>query len=266
MIFDAHIHLDLYPDVDAEAIVRDPDLTGLIAVSMDLASAGRTLELKRRFPDKVRAACGIHPERPPEDVCTGDVSALERFIREHAGEIDAIGEVGLPYYTRREVMQSTGGWNEAPYLDMLDRMLELAAELDKPVILHGVREDVRVLLDRLEAHRIRRAHFHWLKTDDRTLERLVSMGFMVSFTPDILYEEETCRVAERVPLELLMAETDGPWEFEGPFAGRKTHPSMIRESVRHLAKRRGIKPAVLLERLAENAKTFIDGTRETGIS
>jgi TatD DNase family protein len=183
---------------------------------------------------------------------------LEEFIRHRAAEMDAIGEVGLPFYRRREAVRRGENWDEEPYLEILDRMIRLAAELDKPVILHGVREDVNVICDHLEAQRIKRAHFHWLKTDGRTLERLAALGYFVSFTPDILYEEETRRVAEAYPLNLLMAETDGPWPFEGPFAGRHTHPSMIRESVRFLARLRGMDAKELMAVLAGNAQKFID--------
>jgi TatD DNase family protein len=175
MIFDAHIHLEKYPDEEVESMVGDPEISGLIAVSMDPASSRRTLELKRRFPEKVFAACGFHPEQEP-----ADVTELETFIRRHAAETDAVGEVGLPYYRRREAVRRGEKWNEEPDLEILERMIRLAAELDKPVILHGVREDVNVICGRLEAHRIKRAHFHWLKANGRTLERLAARGYFVS--------------------------------------------------------------------------------------
>ncbi|MNN47908.1 putative deoxyribonuclease YcfH [compost metagenome] len=58
---------------------------------------------------------------------------------------------------------------------------------------------------------------------------MIDRGYHISFTPDILYEPEIRDLARRYPPELVMAETDGPWPFEGPFAGRPTHPAMIHD-------------------------------------
>ena len=45
-------------------------------------------------------------------------------------------------------------------------------------------------------------------------------GWFVSVTPDVAYEAEIQELAARYPIGQLMAETDGPWPFEGKFAGR----------------------------------------------
>lgn len=101
-----------------------------------------------------------------------------------------------------------------------------------------------------------RAHFHWFKGADETIERMIGRGHYVSITPDVLYEEEIRRLVSLYPLELLMAETDGPWPFDGPFAGRETHPAMIRESIRAIAGLKGVSEESVRRTVYENTVRF----------
>jgi TatD DNase family protein len=252
MYFDAHIHLERYSDEEVDQFCRDASLAGMIAVATDLVSSRRTLELKRRYGPTIFAACGFHPEQPAKEV-----RDLISFIRENHREIDAIGEIGLPYYLRREAALKGEKWEEAPYLDILKQMLELAAELDKPVILHGVREDVSTLCDWLDSYRIKKAHFHWIKADEKTLARMAELGYYISFTPDVLYKERSQKIALYYPLDLIMAETDGPWPFEGPLAGRRTVPRMVGKVVKELARLRGMEEREIAQIVLENARRFI---------
>lgn len=225
-MIDAHIHLDQYEE-HMLAGLKDQGIEALIAVSMNLASSKRTRELAARYPGLVKPAYGFHPEQPlpAED----ELDALLKWITDHADSMAAIGEIGLPYYSRAEAIARGGAWEMEPYLALLDRLLGLAAQLAMPVVLHAVYEDAWTVCDLLERHGLTQAHFHWFKGPAATVERMISRGYFISFTPDLLYEPEIQELARRYPPELVMAETDGPWPFEGPFAGRSTHPAMVHD-------------------------------------
>lgn len=154
MWFDAHIHLEQYSDEEIDAFCRHPRIVGLAAVSMDLASSKRTLELKRKYPDKVKVGCGYHPEQPPHDL-----RPLIAWMDEHQDEIDALGEVGLPYYRRREAKDKGHLWDEEPYLEMLHQLFAWAKQWGKPVLLHGVREDVDTLASLLKEYHMEKSPF-----------------------------------------------------------------------------------------------------------
>jgi TatD DNase family protein len=251
-LFDSHIHLEKYTDQEIESFCLDPQLMGLIAVSMDLESSQRTLQWKQRYPDKIIAACGFHPEQSPQNLVP-----LLTWIRGHASEIDAIGEIGLPYYLRRKTKKQGQSFDDTPYLEMLKTQLTLAKELDKPVILHAVYEDASTLCDLLEEFQITKAHFHWAKADLHTIKRMAQQGYYLSFTPDIWYEEETAWLAAHYPLDLIMAETDGPWPFEGPCTGKPTTPQMIKWVVQKLAELRGISTSEMEQKLISNTLRFL---------
>ncbi|WP_245339283.1 TatD family hydrolase [Paenibacillus shirakamiensis] len=256
-LIDAHIHLDLYEPSDQIRILSELSKEGvesLVAVSMHLASCQENAVLSKQYPKQVYPAFGFHPEQPLPSA--SELDQLVQWIRERAGEVLAIGEIGLPYYMRTELEAKGNHLDLAPYIQMLDQMLALAKELDKPVILHAVYEDADIVCDRLEAHGIKRAHFHWFKGSSQTVQRMADRGYFISFTPDLLYEEEIVGLARLYPAHQVMVETDGPWPFEGPFLGQLTHPAMIRAVAKVWADIQGLDKAEACDILYRNTKRF----------
>lgn len=96
-------------------------------------------------------------------------------------------------------------------------------------------DDAPLVCHLLEKHSVKKAHFHWFKGDSKTITRMIHNGYFISVTPDILYEQEIQQLVELYPLEAIMVETDGPWPFEGPFQDKRTHPSMIHQSIQAIA-------------------------------
>jgi len=254
---DAHIHLDMYEADEREALLTEAFASGteaIVAVSMNLASCKTNRSLAETYPGRVLPAYGYHPEQQVPG--TDEEAALFAWIRERheAGETFAIGEVGLPYYTRTEAESKGACFDEGPYLALLDRFAALASELDRPIALHTVYEDAEKACDILERHSVRRAHFHWFKGPEAALQRMIASGWYVSITPDVAYEPEIQALVWRYPIELLMAETDGPWPHEGPYAGRQTVPAMTGDAVRQIAAIKGLSEAETAARLLANTR------------
>ncbi|MHA6484564.1 TatD family hydrolase [Paenibacillus sp. strain BS8-2] len=258
-VIDAHIHIDLYPVDQQEALLeeaRRQQVDAVVAVSMDLNSSMRTRELARRHTGFVHPAYGYHPEQEPPTLEEREL--LLDWIRERhrGGESFAIGEVGLPYYKRSEAVAEGAAFDEEPYIELLECFVALAAELNRPIVLHAVYEDADKVCNLLERYGVRDAHFHWFKGSAETMERMVKAGYLISVTPDVGYEEEIQDVVRRYPLELMMAETDGPWPFEGPYADRETVPAMTRESVIGIAAIKGMDPLETAEKLYLQTRKF----------
>lgn len=254
---DAHLHLEQYGSETADNMLREMESDGVervVAVSMNLASCTRTLERHRKEPGQVIPAYGWHPEQPllsPEER-----EELFAWVEEHQGEMAAVGEVGLPYYTRKETEERGESFHLKGYVEDLDRWIALAARLDKPIVLHAVYEDADTACDLLRRHGVKKAHFHWFKGNDATVARMMEAGYFISFTPDILYEAEIQILARSYPLSQIMVETDGPWPYEGPFAGQSTHPRMIASVVRCLAEIKGMEAEVVAEAVYRNTVGF----------
>jgi TatD DNase family protein len=85
---------------------------------------------------------------------------------------------------------------------------------------------------------------------------MIDNGYIISFTPDILYEQEIQQLAAIYPLSQIMVETDGPWSFEGPFSGKMTHPRMLIDNIHKLAEIKGLNPQSVAEIIRQNTLTF----------
>lgn len=246
MLIDAHIHLDQYKENDIPTLLEEAK--HVIAVSMNLPSCEKTLKLSKDYA-KVKAAFGFHPEQPlPSKV---EEEALYDWIRQHAHDMVAIGEVGLPYYLSQEKEI-----DERPYVALLERFIVLAKELNKPIVLHAVYEDAAIVCDLLEKHHVTKAHFHWFKGDMEVIERMISNGYFISVTPDCTYETEIQQLIKKYPIELMMVETDGPWPFEGSFDNKRTSPWMMEHSIEVIALLKGLTTLEAASIITRNTTKF----------
>lgn len=248
-MIDSHLHLDQYKDEEIKKIIStSPFIDALISVSMNLRSAKRNLQLANKYKI-VKTAFGFHPEQdlPSEQ----ELEELISWMADHQKQMIAVGEVGLPYYLRQE-----SGVDLQAYIELLEAFIKLAKKWDKPIVLHAVYDDAPIVCDLLEKHSVEKAHFHWFKGDNITIERLIRNGYFISVTPDIVYEEEIQQLAINYPLHQMMVETDAPWPFEGPFQGMTTHPEMMHESISTISKLKRLPKIEIYHQILHNTKDF----------
>lgn len=246
---DSHIHVDQYEGEEKHRLLIDvengKEIQGLIAVSMNYQSCLETLSLAKRY-SFVHPAIGFHPEQP---IHKEECEKIYKLIEDHVEEIVAIGEVGLPYYLRKEDEHVAIN----SYISVLQQFVELASKYDLPIILHAVYEDADIVCDLLEKYKVSRAHFHWFKGSEATMKRMMRNGYYISITPDVLYKEKIKKVVSYYPLEYMMVETDGPWEFQDDVM---THPSMIREVLKEISVIKNISVDKVAETIYENTIQF----------
>ncbi|MEH7176609.1 TatD family hydrolase [Neobacillus vireti] len=254
-LIDAHIHLDQYDDIEIAALAeKNETIEALVSVSMNLDSCKRNLVLSERFP-MVKPAFGFHPEQPlpPEK----ELNELINWMRVNKDKMIAVGEVGLPFFMRAENKVTKKDYGR--YIELLEIFVNLAKRWDKPISLHAVYSDAPVVCDLLEKHSVSKAHFHWFKGDQRTTERMLANGYFVSVTPEIaMGEPENVTLVRNYPIKQIMVETDGPWPFEGPFSGKRTHPFMMEESLKTIAEIKGMDIQNIYTQIRNNTKRFFN--------
>lgn len=210
MYFDTHAHYDaaLF-DRDREALLATLPENGVALVlnpGCELESSQKAVDYAHRFAH-VYAAVGFHPS----DIEKLDDLALEQ-LRRLAGDpkVRAIGEVGLDYYWKdyapREV-QKAG----------LYRQMELAQELDLPIIFHD-REAHADAMEAVRAYPKVRGVFHCYSGGVEQARELVERGWMISFTGALTFPnaKRPLEVAAAIPLERIMIETDAPYMIPYP--------------------------------------------------
>src|SRR4051794_37125257 len=136
-LVDTHAHLmDHAFDADRDAVLQRATQAGvgaMVLVGYDLETSRAAVELARRLPDTA-AAVGIHPNSAGE-ASDADFAALASLAR--SPEVVAVGETGLDNYrhhTTPERQRESFDWH-----------LQLAEELDLPVIVHNRQADAEIL-------------------------------------------------------------------------------------------------------------------------
>ena len=247
-IFDTHAHYD----ADQFASDREAVLTALPAAGVglvvdpgcDVASSREAVALAERF-DHVYAAVGIHPED-----CAGCTDADFGVIRElcRREKVVAVGEIGLDYY-----------WKENPPRDFQEqvfrRQIELALELDLPVIIHDREahgDSLRIVLDYPEL----RGVFHCFSGSPEMAQELLKQGWYLGFDGPITYKnaKRAPEVAAVTPLNRIVIETDAPYMAPVPFRGKRNDSRLLPYVVEKLAEWKGVTPEEMTDITWQNGK------------
>lgn len=252
-IFDTHAHYDCEGfDADrAEVLAALPQSgVGLVVdPGCDAASSRAAVALAEQYPH-VYAAVGIHPEECGG--CTGEDFAAIRALCGHE-KVVAVGEIGLDYY-----------WEQNPprafQQQVFRRQLELAAEVDLPVIVHDREAHGDSLAIVLEYPQVRGV-FHCFSGSPEMAEELLKRGWYLGFDGPITYKNarRAPEVAAITPLDRMVVETDAPYLTPVPFRGKRNDSRYLPYVIEKLAQWKGVTPEEM------TAATWQNGLRLFGL-
>ena len=246
MYFDSHAHLDdrAFRD-DREEILdglTDAGVGYLMNIGCDLPSSLRSIDLAHRFPF-IWAAVGSHPDDAAQ---VNDVRiALYRQMCSDE-RVKAIGEIGLDYHYEdppREIQ-----------LPAFRKQLELAAELDLPVIVHE-REAHADGMELIREFPTVTGVFHCYSGAVEMAKELVSRGWYIGFTGVITFKNarKAVEVAQTIPLDRILIETDCPYMAPEPHRGRRNDSRWVPLVAQKIAELRGLSAETVEQATTENA-------------
>lgn len=252
MYFDTHAHYDDKAfDEDREELLQSlasADVELIIDPGCDVDSSRKALELAERFPF-VYAAVGLHPEE------------LDKYSPESFEEICsmtrhpkcvAIGEIGLDYYWDAS--------HKEEQKELFRRQIELAMELDKPVIVHD-REAHGDCLEIVRDYPGLRGVFHCYSGSAEMAKELLKLGWYLGFDGPVTYKNarKALEVLELCPMDRMLMETDSPYLSPVPMRGKRNDSSNLRYVVEKIAQVKGLSPGEAA------AITLANGCRLFGI-
>jgi TatD DNase family protein len=240
IFYDTHAHLD-YPDFAADladviARATAAGITKMISIGTDLDSSRRAVQLAERF-EPVYAVAGWHPSdapRAPEDI-RGPLRELARHPK-----VVALGESGLDYHRLPsahppEGSPAGGSDDDARYkakqAALFRQHLEVAAELGLNCVIHQ-RDALEDTLAQLQPFASRvRGVFHCFANDAATVNRIVAMNSLVSFTGIATFKngQNVRDTLAATPLDRFMLETDCPYLAPVPYRGKRCEPAYVKE-------------------------------------
>lgn len=235
-LIDVHAHLEELDDLaDALQEAKASRVKAVIAVGSEKVSNRRVLEIAAEYPNYVYAALGYHPWAIEEESAEENLS----FLQDHIGDCIALGEVGLDYKAKakKELQRS-----------VFDRVLDLAIEHDKPLIIHCRLSHSRAF--KMVAEKgVQRAVFHWYAGPLNLLDELLACGYMISATPALQYSPPHQAAIKRAPLDQILLETDTPVAY----GGKESRPRDVLLSLREVARLKELEPSFVSEQTTANA-------------
>jgi len=137
-------------------------------------------------------------------------------------------------------------------------MLALAARYDLPVALHAPHGAAAGALEALKRHDIERAVFHWHKAPAEITRAIVDAGYFISVTPEVVYRERDRELVAQVPIGSLVVESDGPWKYDGEFAGLPSGPWLTARVAEEVAKLKRVPIEETMIELSANTCRLFD--------
>ncbi len=263
---DAHCHVqfDAYASDhdDVIARMREREVAGVV-VGCDLETSRKAIELAERH-DHLFASVGLHPNRDSDpDLADGPFDARAyRTLAEHPAVV-AIGECGLDYYRPASVTDAV----KAEQKELFKQQIVLAAELDKPLIIHtrpakgtmDAYHDAIALLQEAKAnHPNLRGDIHFFVGGVEEARAFIELGFTLSFTAVVTFARDYDEVIRSVPLTSILAETDAPYVAPASRRGTRNDPLAVEEVVAALSSIRGEDQELVRATLLENTSRLFD--------
>ena len=233
-LIDTHAHLDgSHLADDLEAVLQraaNDGVTQVVTIGTTVESSRRALALASRF-DSVFAAIGIQPN-DTGDAADSDWDTIKELAKSHRESIVALGETGIDCY-----------WDRVPLAiqqDYFDRHLDLARELDLPVVIH-MRESGQQIVSQLREHWKAESGagvMHSFTGDEKLMQACLELGLYISFAGMVTFKKSDALrdVATKVPLDRILVETDSPYLSPEPFRGKRPNePARVVHTAKCLA-------------------------------
>lgn len=244
-IFDTHAHYDDEKfDEDRKSLLESLPSKGVVNIincGCDLQSSLKSIEFTEKY-DYFYCAVGIHPSNIT-DTPYEELDKIKELYRRD--KCVAVGEIGLEYH-----------YDFVPkdlQLDIFEKQLRLANELDLPVIVHDreAHEDTINLLKKYKPKGV----VHCFSGSVEMAKEVLKLGMYIGLGGAVTFKNarKPLEIAEYLPSDRLLLETDCPYMSPVPFRGQRNSSDLIAFSAKKIAEVRNTDTQQLINIAAENA-------------
>jgi TatD DNase family protein len=238
---DSHCHLDFeqYDDDREEVLKRAREkLEFVVNAGSNLEHNKAALDLQEETSGFIVANLGLHP------VYTDSYDEIED-IKQQVREEDpvAIGEIGLDHHHVED--KETKDRQE----EVFREMLELAEELNKPVVVH-TRDAERKSVEILKDYSLPDVMLHCFNGKPALAEEAVEHGMKIGVTTQVLYSNRVQDIVRKLKVEDILLETDSPYLYRG----ERNEPANVVESAEKISKLKDVEKEKVVEATTGNAR------------
>jgi len=255
MLIDTHAHLNFSNyDKDRDKVIKkclDNNLW-MINVGTDYESSKKAIEISKRYSQGVFASVGIHPENIEEEIF--DYEEYKNLT--NSKKVLAIGEIGLDYWNHPKTKKKQDEFKEKQK-ELLIKQIELAKELELPVIFHCrlAHNDLLEIL-RTKKNSDLKGVIHCFTGDWEDAKKYLDRGFYLGFT-GIIFKFDLDEVIEKTPLNRILVETDCPFLSPLPDV-KRNEPLFVKYIVEKIAKIKNITFEEIAKQTTKNAKKLFN--------
>ena len=234
MLVDSHCHLD-FPELVSQfdsvlALMEGNGVTHALSVSVTLEDFPKIRAIAETYPH-IFASVGVHPDYADLPV----VSVEQLTALATHPKVVAIGETGLDYFR----LKGDLGWQR----DRFRTHIRAARICGKPLIIHtrSAADDTLRLMREENASEVAGV-MHCFTENWDVAEAALDMGFYISFSGIVTFKNAKTlkEVAQKVPLDRLLVETDSPYLAPVPHRGKTNQPGFVLHVAEEISRLRGI--------------------------
>ncbi len=249
---ESHAHLDLEDfNEDREEILARAKACGvaqIINVFLGPDAYEKRNHLFDAHPD-VSFLLGVHPNNA--DTLTDDALSRMHDHFKASPRLKGVGEIGLDYY-----------WERVPHdvqKDAFIKQLDLARELDLPVIIHSrdANDDCIHVLEE-QGFKDYPVLWHCFGAGIELAQPVIDNGWHLSIPGPVTFRktDDLQAAVARIPLDRLMIETDCPFLAPEPWRGKRNHPALIGFTAKRVAEIKGRSIEDIWQITGDNARAF----------
>lgn len=249
MLFDSHTHLnDSRFHSDRSEVIRrareEYGVSYMLNVGFDEETIRATLDLVETY-DFIYAAVGWHPHEA--NTFTEEALSWLRSLTEHP-KVVALGEMGLDYYRNHSPKDQQ--------MEVFRQQIRLAREVGLPIVIHNreADQDVLKILSEENAAEVGGV-MHCFSGDVAMMEQCLEMNFLIGLGGPVTFKnaKQPKQVAEKIPIESLLVETDSPYLAPHPYRGKRNESGYVRLVAEQIAEIRGMTVEDLAKQTTQNA-------------
>jgi len=223
-MIDTHCHLDFQEfDHDRDSVLsrcRENGVEQIVVPSVTAATFKRTVDTCNHYPN-LTLTLGLHPvfidAHQPQDLIE-----LDSLIQQHAPK--AVGEIGLDFFEKHLISENL----KEKQLVFFTKQLIIAKQNDLPVIIHN-RKAHDECLRLLRETEVKGGIIHAFNGSIQQAHKYIELGFALGFGGMLTFERSTKlrALAEAIPLEAMVLETDAPDMTVSEHKGQRNSPEYL---------------------------------------
>ena len=216
----AHLYLDQFQDdIDLlVALIREEKVDHVYLPNIDSTTIDALHQLSAAYPDMMHPMMGVHPCSIKSDY-KKELEIAENLLKER--DYCGVGEIGIDLY-----------WDKTFHKEQQEAFeiqIEWARSMDLPFVIHS-RDSLDMTIstvERLQDGNLK-GIFHCFNGTEEQGKRIHDIGFLIGIGGVLTYKNAGVREnVAKLPLEMMVLETDAPYLSPVPFRGKRNQSNYI---------------------------------------